>query len=121
MEKDRCKIQGSLQTPLARKNGRGSYSNCGGRNTLLTEDQELGLERIMDSMEAKGMHCRFRMVKSITNFILANAHDDPDSSPSTVGKNWTTNLFKRKTHLKTRVSKPLSFDRKWAHDPNAIS
>jgi len=105
---------------LACMNGRGDRSNCGGHNKSLTPDQEAGLIRIFDDMEHRGMHCRYRMVSSVASFILANAHDDTETSPPTVGKNWTRNFFKRNPEVRTRISKPLSFDRKWAHDPDAI-
>ena len=105
---------------LARKNGRGDRSSCGGSNKLLLPDQEAGLLAIIDQMEARGMRCRFRMIPSIANFILANAHNDPECPPPTVGKNWTTHFVARIPGLHTRISKPLSFDRKWAHDADAI-
>jgi hypothetical protein len=105
---------------LARKRGRGDRSNCDDHNKSLTPDQETGLIRIFENMEHRELHCRYRMISSVANFILANAHNDPETSPLTVGKNWTRNFFKCNPEFRTRISKPLSFDRKWAHDPDAI-
>ena len=89
------------QRLMARRHGRGDHSNCGGHNKFLTPDQEAGLIRIFDDMEHRGMHCRYRMIPSIANFILANAHNDSDTSPPTVSKNWIRNFFKRTPEIHT--------------------
>jgi hypothetical protein len=66
------------------------------------------------------MHMRVSMIPSITNFILRQAHDDPNSESPTIGNTWATNFLKRYSDVQIRLSKPLSFDRAFAHDPNGI-
>ena len=72
---------------VGRKNGRADRLNLGGRNKLLSDDQELALYRIIDRCEHDGIHCRLFIIASITNFILRSAHADPESPPPTVGHN----------------------------------
>ena len=104
------KFDVNYQRMLARKNGHGDHSNCGSHNKSLTSDQETDLICIFENMKHRELHCRYRMISSVTNFILANAHNDPETSSSTVGKNWTWNFFKHNSEFRTRISKPLFFN-----------
>jgi hypothetical protein len=60
------------------------------------------------------------MIKGIADFILRNAHEDPDSDPPTIGVNWTTNFLNRHPELHVRLSRPIAFDRQWAQNPDKL-
>ncbi len=105
---------------VARAKGRGTRANSGGHNKALSDDQETALCRIIDRLEDDGINCRVSMIGSIANFILRNAHDDPESLPPTVSSNWPTRFLDRREEYRIRISKPLAFDRSFAHDPEVI-
>ena len=72
---------------LARKNGRGDHSKCGGRNKALTVDQEADLICIINNIEHREIHYRYKIISSITDFILINTYNNLNTSLSIVGKN----------------------------------
>jgi hypothetical protein len=104
----------------ARAKGRGDRTNSGGHNRALTNDQDATLYEIIDRLERSGMHARLSMVASIANFILRNAHEDSESEPPTVGKNWTQRFLQRHEEYGIRNSKLLAFDRSFAYDLDVI-
>jgi hypothetical protein len=104
---------------LARSNGRPDRSSLGSLNKTLTDNQEAALVRIIDPYEHDGLHYRVSIIADIANFILQNAHEDPDSPP-TVGVNWITNFLNRHLELRVRLSRPIAFDRQWAQDPDVL-
>ena len=106
---------------LKRRNGRSDRSGIGGYNKVLSGDQETALCRIIDRCEHDGIHYKLAMITSIANFILRNAHDDPDSLTPTVGYNWINRFFKRYPEFNIRIFKTLAFDRLYAHDPEIIA
>ena len=86
---------------LTRNNEHEDRSNCDSHHKSLTSDQEAGLIRIFENMKHREIHCRYRMISNVSNFILANAHNDLETPSSTVGKNWIQNLFKHNLEFHT--------------------
>ena len=114
------KFDVNYQCMLTHKNERGDCSNCDNHNKFLTSDQETDLIHIFENMKHRELHCRYRMISNVVNFILANAHNDSETSSSTVDKNWTQNFFKHNSEFCTWIFKSLFLNWKWAHDSDAI-
>ena len=69
----------------ARYNGRMTRSNCGGKNQVLTKDQEMALGNIIQHEEIDETYMRHWQLQSRANWILAQDHSPDSESSTTVG------------------------------------
>ncbi len=66
------------------------------------------------------MNYSYYIIANIADFIFREVRDDNTTPPSIVGQKWTANFLSRYPDLRIRISKLLSFDRQWVHDPDGI-
>jgi hypothetical protein len=103
-----------------RFNGIPSKSKYGGHNKTLTDNQKLAVYYYLDRINKIGIFIRPRMLRSITNSILARNHNDLNISPPLISPNWPRRFLIRYPKYIKRKLKPLTHDRKNTYNPTDI-
>jgi hypothetical protein len=103
-----------------RFNGIPSKSEYEGHNKTLTDDQELVVYHYLDRMDQISTFVRPRMLRSVTNSILARNYYEPNTPPPLIGPDWWRRFLKRYLEYIKRKSKPLIYNRKNIYDSTDI-
>ena len=105
-----------LQLRLA---GSQSKSTRPRTNTRLTTFQEQALCDYIDRLDHIEHSIRVKHIRGAAEFML-RITSDPESPPPPLGKDWVTRFIKRYPRYFKRKQKPLSVERKNAHDVECI-
>ena len=89
-------------------------------NTLLSEEQDLALERYMDAIDAIGYGVHRGLVEQQANAILAESYTGLDEAHPQLGKHWARRWLQRHPKYRRVKAKPMEIHRKLAQEPEAL-
>ena len=99
--------------------GQASYSTCNPSHTRLTSAQEQSLCDYFECLDNIEQSIQLKHIRGASEYIL-KISSDPKSSPKSLGKDWVTWFLKRHPRYLKPKPKPLSAERKKAHDEQSI-
>lgn len=102
-----------------RLRGQASKSTRTPTHTRLTTAQEQSLCDYIDRLDNIKHSIRLKHIQGAAEYILKIA-SDPNHPPKPLGKDWATRFIKRHPKYHKRKQKPLSAERKNAHDVESI-
>ena len=105
--------------PIRSLKGHASRSTRTLTHTRLTVAQEQALYDYIDRLDHIEYAVRLKHIRGAVEYILKIA-SDPESPPKALGKDWVTRFLKRHPKYHKRKQKPLSAERKNAHDVQGI-
>ncbi|EFW17853.1 conserved hypothetical protein [Coccidioides posadasii str. Silveira] len=101
-----------------RLNGRPARTSLRANSTKLTEAEENLLVQWILDLAKRGSPPRPAFVENMANHLLTLRHST--SNPPRVGKNWVSNLIKRRTELKCCYSRRYNYERAKCEDRKVI-
>ena len=102
-----------------RLQGMSSRSTRQPTHTRLSTVQEASLCDYIDRLDYIEHSIRLKHIRGAAEFIM-NTALSPGHSPKPLGKDWVTNFIKRHPKYHKRKQKPLSAERKNAHDVESV-
>ena len=104
------------RTLLRRSKGSASKSTRPPTGRTLTEEQERALCEYIERLDRCELSAKLPMVEKAANYLLCQAHCDPQIPPPMVGSTWVSRFLARHPQYFKRKQKPLAADRKHAHN-----
>ena len=102
-----------------RLRGQASRSTRTPTHTRLDPAQEQSLCDYIDRLDNIEHSIRLKHIQGAAEYILKTV-SDPDNPPRTLGRDWASRFIKRHPKYSKRKQKPLSAERKNAHDEQSI-